>query len=450
MKHRSTFGSKLGFVLAAAGSAVGLGNIWRFPYLAARYGGIFLLLYILFSITFGSSLMVAELAIGRKTARSPVGAFRALDRRFTTIAGVLSIAVCALVLPYYTVVGGWVMKYVFAYLSGQGAVAAGEEYFQEYISSPFEPLLWQMCFILLCVSIVMKGVKHGIESAGKILMPALVALTIAVAAYSLFLPGAKEGVEYFLKPDFSRFSFRAIIAALGQMFYSMSLSTGIMITYGSYLKKTEDIEKSVRQIEWFDIGISILAGFMIIPPVFVFSGGDATAVGAGQGLMFQTLPKVFAGMPGGNTVGAVFFLLTLFAALTSAVSMLEVLVSSFCDQFHMKRHGSVFLSASLVLAAGILPSLGYGLWENATLLGMNISDFMDFLSNAILMPLVALLTCFLVGWVLPREDIPGEVELSSRFRRKRVFLFIIRYAAPAGIAAVLICSVLEALHIIQI
>ena len=449
-KHRGTFGSKLGFVLAAAGSAVGLGNIWRFPYLAARYGGgVFLLFYILFVITFGFSLMIAELAIGRKTAHSPVGAFRTLDRRFT-IAGMLAIAVCALVLPYYTVVGGWVMKYIATYLSGQGGATSEDAYFGEYISSSAEPVFWQVLFILLCVAIVIKGVKKGIEGAGKVLMPALVVLTVAVTAYSLFLPGAGAGVLYFLKPDFSRFSFHTIIAALGQMFYSMSLAMGIMITYGSYLKKTEDLEQSVKHIEWFDLGISILAGLMMIPPVFAFSGGDATAVGAGQGLMFQTLPKVFAGMAGGNILGAVFFLLILFAALTSAVSMLEVLVSNFCDQFHMKRRGSVLLSAALVLAAGIPPSLGYGLWKNVTLFGMNILDFMDFLSNSILMPLVALLTCLLAGWVLPKESIAGEVEQSSRFRRKKIFFFMIRYAAPAGIAVILVCSVLEALHIIRI
>lgn len=301
---RSSFSGKIGFVLAAAGSAVGLGNIWRFPYLAAQYGGgIFLLTYIILALTFGFALMTAEIAIGRKTGLSAVGAFRALDKRFSFI-GYLGAIIPMIILPYYSVIGGWVTKYLAVYLSGQGHAAADDAFFGDFIGGVGEPILWFAVFMGATAIVVFFGVEKGIEKVSKVMMPVLVVLSLIIAVYSACMPGAWEGVLYYITPDFSKFSFTTVLAAMGQLFYSMSLAMGIMITYGSYMKKDVNLESSVKQIEIFDTGIAFLAGLMIIPAVFVFSGGNEEALGKGPGLMFVTLPKVFDSMPGGNILGA--------------------------------------------------------------------------------------------------------------------------------------------------
>ena len=284
------FSGKLGFVLAAAGSAVGLGNIWRFPYLAARYGGgIFLLVYLILVVSLGFSLMIAEVAIGRKTKLSAIGAFRKLSEKWKFL-GYLASVVPIIIFPYYCVIGGWVVKYLLVYATGGGMEAAGDTYFNDYIAQPAEPILWLAVYIGLTAVIVFFGVQKGIEKASRIMMPALVVLTLGVAAYSVTRPGALEGVAYYLIPDFSRFSVNTVLGAMGQMFYSMSLAMGIMVTYGSYMKREDDLEKSVSQIEIFDTGIAFLAGLMVIPAVFAFSGGDEAALNQGAGLMFVTLP----------------------------------------------------------------------------------------------------------------------------------------------------------------
>ena len=330
-KKRSSFTGKIGFVLAAAGSAVGLGNIWRFPYLAAKYGGgIFLLVYLLLAVTFGFSLMCAEIAIGRKTGQSAIGAFATLNKKYKFI-GVMASAVPIIILPYYSVIGGWVTKYLAVFLSGGAHAAAGDEYFGNFIAQPFEPIGWFLLFIGLTALVVLFGVEKGVEKVSKVMMPVLVFLTIAIAIYSMTMPGAMDGVIYYIKPDFTKFSATTVLAAMGQLFYSMSLAMGIMITYGSYMKKDVSVESSVHQIEIFDTGIAFLAGLMVIPAVFSFSGGDEAALGKGPGLMFVTLPKVFDSIEGiaGTIIGALFFLLVLFAALTSSISLMETVVSIF-------------------------------------------------------------------------------------------------------------------------
>lgn len=450
-EKRSGFTGKIGFVLAAAGSAVGLGNIWRFPYLAAKYGGgIFLLVYLVLAVTFGFALMCAEIAIGRKTGKSAIAAFKILDKRFAFV-GLLASVVPAIILPYYSVIGGWVTKYLFIFVTGGGHASAGDTFFGDFIARPIEPLVWFLVFIGLTALVVLLGVEKGVEKVSKIMMPVLVVLTVFIAIYSVFLPGATDGLIYYLKPDFSKFSATTVLAAMGQLFYSMSLAMGIMITYGSYMKKDVNLESSVRQIELFDTGIAFLAGLMVIPAVFAFSGGDESALGKGPGLMFVTLPKVFDSMAGGQIVGTLFFLLVLFAALTSSISLTETVVSIIMDKFGLGRKITcliVFIGSVLL---GIPSSLGNGIWSHITFFnGQTFLDFFDFISNSVIMPLVALLTCVFVGYFLKPKAIIDEIEISSPFKSKKLFTVMIKYVAPICIVLILISSVLDALGIMKI
>lgn len=453
MKERSSFSGRLGFVLAAAGSAVGLGNIWRFPYLAAKYGGgIFLLVYVVLVVTFGFSLMVAEIALGRNTRLSAIGAYKKLNKKFGFL-GILTALVPIIILPYYSVIGGWVTKYFVTFLSGHHMEASSDDYFGGFIGQTFEPVLWLAIFGVITFVIVLCGVKRGIETANKFMMPILIVLCVAVCVYSCTLPGALEGVKFYLIPDFSRFSINTVLGAMGQMFYSMSLAMGIMITYGSYMKKETSIEKSVSQIEIFDTGVALLAGLMIVPAVFVFSGGDQSAMRSGPGLMFQTLPKVFDSMGGGQfgqIVGALFFLLVLFAALTSAISLMETVVSIVIDKFHVKRAVACIIVFIGMMLLALPSSLGNGVWSHIQILGMDFLTFFDFISNSVIMPIVALLTCIFIGYVVKTQLVVDEVKSSSKFSREKLFVVVIKYIAPIFIVAILVSSVLSGLGIITI
>lgn len=377
-ENRSNFTSKIGFILAAAGSAVGLGNIWRFPYLVAKYGGgTFLLCYIILAITFGFTLMVAEIALGRKTGLSAIGAFKKLDKRFGFL-GVLAAVVPIIILPYYSVIGGWVIKYFATFVTGGTKAAAGDDYFTTFIGGVKSPILWFALFVVFTAVVVILGVEKGIETVSKFLMPVLVVLTIGISIYVLTMDGAMEGLKYYIMPHMSDFSVKTLLAAMGQLFYSMSLAMGIMITYGSYMKKSTSLEGSVRQIEIFDTGIAFFAGLMIVPAVFIFSGGDQSALSAGPGLMFITLPKVFASMPMGGFVGTVFFILVFFAAVTSAISLMETIVSILMDRFKWKRKFTCIIVVIYVLLMGIPSSLGFGVWDFIQPIGMSILDFWDF------------------------------------------------------------------------
>lgn len=448
---RSSFTGKLGFVLAAAGSAVGLGNLWRFPYLAAQYGGgIFLLVYVILAFTFGFTLMTTEIAIGRKTGKSAISAFGALDKRFAFIGGLSSI-VPVIITPYYCVIGGWVTKYLGVYLSSTGRAAAEDGYFGAFISQPWQPLVWFFVFVLATSVVVILGVEKGIEKASKIMMPILLLLSIVIAIYSCTRPGALDGILYYVRPDFSKLSVKTVLAALGQLFYSMSLAMGIMITYGSYMQKSTDLESSVRQIEFFDTLIAFLAGLMIIPAVFVFSGGDESAMGAGPGLMFITLPKVFLSMPGGQLIGGAFFFLVLFAALTSSISLMETIVSILMDRLGWNRLFSTVMSTIFVLLAGIPSSLGFGVWSHVTPLGMDILDFFDFLSNTLLMPIVSFLICFIVAYILKPNFIIEEAKAEgATFRTEKFYRFMIRVVAPIGIVAIWVSSMAASLGLISL
>ncbi len=447
---RSSFTGKIGFVLAAAGSAVGLGNIWRFPYLAAKYGGgIFLLVYIVLALTFGYALMVGEIALGRKTGLSAIGAFRVFSKKFSFL-GYLAALVPAIILPYYSVIGGWIMKYLYVFISGNGKTAVADTFFGGFISQPIEPVFWFLLFLGITALVVLLGVEKGIEKVSRVMMPILIALSIFVAIYSICMPGALDGVLYYILPDFSKFSVTTVLAAMGQLFYSMSLAMGIMITYGSYMKKDVNLESSVKQIELFDTGVAFLAGLMIIPAVFVFSGGSPEALGKGPSLMFVTLPKVFDTMFGGTFIGIAFFVLVLFAALTSSISLMETVVSIVMDKFKAGRKLAcliVFLGAVLV---GLPSALGYSVWSDVTVIGMQFLDFFDFLSNSVLMPIVALLTCVFIGYVIKPQAIVDEVELSAKFKRKKLFSVMIQYIAPICIVLILVSSVLDAFGILKI
>ena len=449
--NRSSFTGKLGFVLAAAGSAVGLGNIWRFPYLAAKYGGgMFLLVYIALSITFGFALMVTEIAIGRKTGKSAIEAFGSLDKRFGWL-GFLAAAIPTIILPYYSVIGGWVIKYMVGFVGGSVSEMADSSFFGNYIGHAGEPLVWFLVFIGATAVIVLFGVEKGIEKVSKVLMPVLIALTLFIALYTIItMDGAWDGVLYYLTPDFSHFSIKTVVAAMGQLFYSMSLAMGIMITFGSYMKKDIDIEKSAKQIEIFDTGVAFLAGLMIIPAVFAFSGGDESALGQGPGLMFVTLPKVFEAMPGGRIIGAAFFVMVLLAALTSSISLMETIVSIFMDKLKLGRRASCLVVLGISLLLGIPSIFGYSIWSNVEIIGMQILDFFDFLSNNIMMPIVAFVTCVFVSFFIKPKAISDEITLSSKFKWKGLFSVVIRYIAPVCILVILVTSILSAFGLFSI
>ena len=447
-KNRSSFTGKIGFILAAAGSAVGLGNIWRFPYLAAKYGGgIFLLTYIILALTFGFAMMVAEIAIGRKTGLSPIGAFAKIGKKYAFIGWIASI-IPMIILPYYSVIGGWVTKYLVAFISGNGHTAAQDGYFGEFVSKIGEPVLWFMIFIVATMVIVMFGVEKGIERVSKIMMPVLVILSLFIAIYGMFIDGAWEGVVYYIKPDFSHFSIMTVVSAMGQLFYSMSLAMGIMITYGSYMKKDVNIEKSVHSIEIFDTGIAFFAGLMIIPAVFAFSGG--ADLNAGPSLMFITLPKVFNTMVGGQVIGTLFFLLVLFAALTSSVSLAETVVSILQDKLKIDR--KIICAIVLVgcIVVGLPSSLGFGVWGEFKIFGLQLLDFFDFVSNSVLMPIAALLVCVFIGYIVKPSFVCEEIELNGSFKLKKLFVVMIKYIAPIFLVAILVSSILNVFGIITI
>ena len=446
MNKRSSFSGKLGFVLAAAGSAVGLGNIWRFPYLAAQYGGgTFLLIYLILAVTFGFSLMIAEVAIGRKTGLSAIGAFKSLESRFGFL-GVLAALVPIIIFPYYSVIGGWVVKYFTVFLTGGAHAAAGDDYFTGFVGGTFEPLGWFLIFLGVTAVIVLLGVEKGIEKVSKFMMPVLVVLAVGISIYCLMMDGAMEGLAYYVQPHMADVSVKTVLSAMGQLFYSMSLAMGIMVTYGSYMRKDTNLESSVRQIEIFDTAIAFLAGLMIIPAVFVFSGGDPKMLQSGPSLMFVILPKVFDTMHFGNAVGAAFFLLVIFAALTSSISLMETIVSIFQDKFHWRRRNTCIFVAVLALVMGIPSSLGFGTLSFITWAGMTILDIMDFVSNSVMMPIVAFFTCVFVGFFVKPKTIADEVKVTDgRFVGEKLFTVMIKWITPVFLVLILLSSVANAM-----
>ncbi len=448
MNHkRSSFSGKLGFVLSAAGASVGLGNIWRFPYLAAKYGGgIFLLVYIILALTFGYTMIVAETALGRMTKKSPVGAYEAFGKsKWLSFGGWINAVIPILIVPYYSVIGGWVIKYLAEYLLGHGQALATDEYFSAFISNGYSTELCFILFTLFTVVIIYAGVRNGIERVSKFMMPILVVLSLLIAVYSVSRPGAMSGVKYFLVPNLENFSWMTVVSAMGQMFYSLSIAMGILITFGSYMKKDTSIEDSTQNVEIFDTAIAIMAGLMIIPAVFAFSGGDPDTLQAGPALMFITIPKVFASMGLGAAVGTLFFILVLFAAVTSSIALTESAVSTFEDELHWSRKKATVFMAVILILLGTLSCLGYGPLSGVTVIGMQFLDFFDFLTNSVMMPIAAIATCLLVSKVIGVAKIEQEVTDGGHpFRRKVIFQFMIQYLCPIFAAIILISSVANA------
>ena len=446
-KKRSSFSGKIGFVLSAAGASVGLGNIWRFPYLAAKYGGgIFLIIYILLALTFGYSMIIAETSIGRMTGKSPVGAFSSFGKsRWLSFGGWFNAIIPILIVPYYSVIGGWVIKYLVEYIRGNGSLLATDGYFSSFITDGLSAEICFIVFALFTLGIIYAGVRNGIERVSKFMMPVLVVLSVIIAIYSVSRPGALKGVEYFLIPNIKNFSWMTVVTAMGQMFYSLSIAMGILITFGSYMKKDISIEDSTRNVEVFDTAIAIMAGLMIIPAVFSFSGGDPDTLQAGPSLMFITIPKVFDSMGLGTVIGILFFLLVLFAAVTSSIALTESAVSTFEDELGWGRKKATVLVGVIMLLLGSLSSLGYGPLANVKILGMQFLDFFDFLTNSVMMPIAAIAICLLVSRVIGVKRIEEEVlHGESSFRRKKVFYIMIQYLCPIFAVIILISSIANA------
>ena len=456
-KKRNTFAGSVGFVLAAAGSAVGLGNIWRFPYLAARDGGgMFLAVYLLLALTFGFTLLTSELAIGRKTRSSALLAYGKLKNGFGFLGGIASI-VPLIIMPYYCTIGGWVLKYFLVYITGGGTAATAPGYFSGFIASPAEPLLLTLLFVVAVSFIIFRGVNKGIESSSKIMMPALFVLIAIIAVFSLTLSHTDEagitrtgldGLKILVVPNFSgltlRSFFTVLMNAMGQLFYSISVAMGIMVTYGSYVSDKSDMGKSINQIEICDTIVAFLAAVMIIPAVYTFMGQDGLNA-SGPSLMFISLPRVFEAMGGfGHIVGGLFFLMVLFAALTSAVSIMEVLVSSLIDKFHISRVRAAAITTVVNVALAALVCLGYnGLYFDIILPNgahAQLLDVMDYISNSFLMPIVAILTCILIGWVVKPKTVVDEIEKSGRFSRKRLYVLMVKFIAPLLLTVLLLKS----------
>ena len=464
-KHaRGSFTGSLGFVLAAAGSSVGLGNIWRFPYLAAKDGGgVFLLTYLILALTFGFTLLITEIAIGRKTGQSPLTAYGVVHKKMAWV-GVFACLIPQLILPYYCSIGGWVLKYLAVYMTGQGGAAAVDGYFGGFITAQWSPIFWFLLFMGLTTFFVYRGVDKGIEKLSRVVMPILLVMIMGVAVFSLFLKYTDasgvtrtgvQGLLVYVVPNFSGMTFKQFMViltdAMGQLFYSISVAMGIMIAYGSYVPKDTDLVKSVNRIELCDAFVAFLAGLMIIPAVFTFMGAEGMSA-SGPALMFKALPKVFDAMGGvvGGIVGIVFFMSVAFAAVTSSVSVMEAVVSSVIDHFGWKREKATLSVMAVTLVVGILVCLGYNtLYFEVSLPNGTVAqilDILDYISNYIMMPVVSIATCVFVGWVVKPKTVIEEVTLNgNKFHREKVFLVMVKFVTPLLLSLLL----LQALGLIR-
>lgn len=455
-KKRNTFSGSLGFVLAAAGSAVGLGNIWRFPFLAARDGGgLFLMLYIILALTFGFTLLITEVAIGRRSGQGPLTAYGYFNKKWAFV-GLFSFFIPYLIYPYYCVIGGWVLKYFMTYCAFDGAEAVHDGYFSGFITQQWAPLFFMTVFAALCFYIVYKGVEKGIEKYSRIIMPALLFLVIAICIYSMFISHTDpetgvtrtglQGAAFYFIPDFEGLTLRKFLMitldAASQLFFSLSIAMGIMVAYGSYMKKNVNLGKAIDNIEIFDTIIAILAGLMIIPAVYVFMGTEGMS--AGPGLMFVALPKVFDSLGDfGEIFGIAFFLMVTFAALTSAVSILEATVSSCMDKWHWSRKKAVTIMAGTGYFWSVIVCLGYNVFYfEATLPNGatgQILDIFDYITNNLLMPILSICTCIMFGWVVKRDFLVGEMRLNGySFHRKYLYIIMLRFIVPVILTVLLL------------
>lgn len=456
-EKKGNFSGQLGFVLAAAGSAVGVGNLWRFPYLAAKDGGgLFLIVYLILVLTFGFTLLTSDIAIGRRTRQSAIKAYESMRPRWKFL-GILTFFVPVLIMTYYAVIGGWITRYAVVYFSGQAKEAAGDHFFTSFITSPVAPLIYGLIFMVVTGIIVYMGVEGGIERVSKWLMPFLLILIVVVSIFALTLQHTDQdgrvrtglqGLLIYLKPDVRGLTIgkflNVLLDAMSQIFFSLSVSMGIMITYGSYVKKDVNLSKSVSQVEIFDTLVAFLAGMMIIPSIYVFSGTDG--MGAGPGLMFVSLPKVFAAMGHtGTFVGAAFFIMAIFATLTSCISVLEAIVANCMEIFHSTRKKTTLVLTFIYAIATAVIALGYSIFYVEVKLPNGsvgqLLDIMDYISNSFMMPFIAMLSSILIGWVVGPRWVTDEVQRNGeKFPRKSLYIFIIKYVAPIVMAILFLQS----------
>ena len=449
-KHRkkeSGFTGQIGFVMAAAGSAVGVGNLWRFPYLAAKDGGgLFIVIYLILALTFGFTLLTSDIAVGRRTGKNSINAYAAMNPKWKFL-GIITFLVPAIIMTYYAVIGGWISRYVVVYLIGDGSAAASDSYFTGFITDPLQSVMFAVIFMLITAFVVFNGVEKGIEKCSSILMPVMLVMIVAIAIFALTLSHTDEagvtrtglqGFAVYLTPNFEGLTLRRflqiLLDAMSQIFFSLSVSMGIMITYGSYIKKDVDINASIHQIELFDTGVALLAGMMIIPSIFVFEGVEGMK--AGPSLMFISLPKVFASMPSlGRFVGLAFFIMAAFAALTSCVSVLETITANCMEIFHTRRKQTTVALTMIYTVASVIIALGYSKFyielplPNGSI--GQLLDLMDYISNSFMMPFISMLSAILIGWVVGPDWIVEEVEYGGRkFGLKGLYRVMIKYIVP--------------------
>ena len=459
-QNRSSWSGQLAFVLAAAASAIGLGNPWRFPYLAAKYGGgVFIAVYVVLSLTLGFTLLVTEIAIGRYSRQSQLTAFNKLGHPKWNFLGVLATVVPLFILPYYNVIGGWVVKYFVAYVKlvagGDAALADPKAFFDSFVAAPWDPFVCMAVFTLVTCAVIVMGVKNGIEKSNIVMMPLLLLMAVGLV-YVACLPGAKEGIKFYLVPDFSSCDNvgKVVLGAMGQMFYSLSLAMGIMITYGSYMRRQDSVPKAAVRIVAADTFVAVLSGFMIIPAVIMFaekSGVGRDAIGYGPELMFVALPKVFAKFgAAGAWIGLAFFTLVLFAAFTSAISMTEACVAAICDFFHVKRNTSVAAVCAWCVAVGSLSAFGYGRWKDFKPFDLPALDFFDNSMN-VLTPIVAALICVFAGWVLRPKRVLAECHRDgSSVWFKTFYAVMVKFIAPLLVLGILVSEVCRMLKLWEI
>ncbi len=452
-EKKSNFSGQIGFVLAAAGSAVGVGNIWRFPYLAAKNGGgLFLIIYLVLVLTFGFTLLTSDIAIGRKTQSSSIKAYEKMRPKWKFL-GIITFLVPVVIMTYYAVIGGWITKYLVLFVTGRGFEAAEDGYFSGFISNPTQAVVYAVFFMLLTAFVIFRGVQNGIEKISKFMMPALFALIVIIAVFSLTLSHESDGVVRtgmdgflaYVTPDFSVLTqgtvlegiekfLQILLDAMSQIFFSLSVSMGIMITYGSYVKKEVNLNRAIGQIEICDTGVAFLAGLMIIPAIFVFSGTEGMS--AGPGLMFIALPKTFAAMGTvGNFVGAAFFIMAAFATLTSCVSVLETVAANFMEITGQDRTRVTGVLTVVYTIASVVIALGYSTFyvEVALPNGSTgqLLDIMDYISNSFMMPFISLLSTILIGWIVGPQWIIDEVEEGGvAMHRKRLYRFMVKWVCP--------------------
>lgn len=443
-KNREQFGTRIGFILAAAGSAIGLGNIWKFPFLAGAHGGgAFVLVYLLCVVIIGFSLMLMEMALGRNTQLSTMGAYRKLDKRFTFI-GIIGVSAAFLIMGYYPVVGGWSVAYFFKTLTGELAISDPSTLggiFGAFVTGSWAPIFWTLVYMALNIVVVIGGIQSGIEKASKIMMPALFLVLIILAIRSVTLPGAGAGLEFLFAPDWSKLSGKVMLAAMGQAFFSLSLGMGCMITYASYLSKSENLVSNCIIIPALDTSVAIMAGVVIIPAAVSFG----FEVGQGPGLVFATVPAIFATMgPAiGRIFGLLFFLLVTLAALTSSISLMEVVVSFFIDEKGYSRKKAVVISSVVGTIMCIAASLSMGAWSDIIIFGMNIFDIFDYVASYICLPLGGMFVSIFVGWFWGKDNAYNEVtnQGAIKFKMFNVWFFLCKWIIPIIIFIIFLSGV---------